>query len=125
FFFNDTATTEIYTLSLHDALPILLVIVHVEVVVQRDAFVGPLDQPSAGRVVMGGGQGQAGAIVEPHYGLHQTLAEGRLADDQATVVVLHRAGDDLGRAGRHVVDQDHQGEIVPAVAVHGGEHMLG
>src|SRR5712664_4327816 len=26
FFFNDTATTEIYTLSLHDALPILLLI---------------------------------------------------------------------------------------------------
>src|SRR5437588_3670166 len=26
FFFNDTATTEIYTLSLHDALPILRVI---------------------------------------------------------------------------------------------------
>jgi len=24
FFFNDTATTEIYTLSLHDALPIYL-----------------------------------------------------------------------------------------------------
>src|SRR3712207_7337357 len=27
FFFNDTATTEIYTLSLHDALPIWLVVV--------------------------------------------------------------------------------------------------
>src|SRR5699024_12635121 len=27
FFFNDTATTDIYTLSLHDALPILLVYV--------------------------------------------------------------------------------------------------
>ena len=26
FFFNDTATTEIYTLSLHDALPIFLAI---------------------------------------------------------------------------------------------------
>src|SRR5260370_40445859 len=26
FFFNDTATTEIYTLSLHDALPILEVV---------------------------------------------------------------------------------------------------
>src|SRR5260221_12820651 len=26
FFFNDTATTEIYTLSLHDALPILPII---------------------------------------------------------------------------------------------------
>src|SRR5947209_17954355 len=31
FFFNDTATTEIYTLSLHDALPIL----DVHVAVQR------------------------------------------------------------------------------------------
>src|SRR5262245_65595627 len=29
FFFNDTATTEIYTLSLHDALPICLCRVHV------------------------------------------------------------------------------------------------
>src|SRR3989454_1324993 len=28
FFFNDTATTEIYTLSLHDALPISIVTVH-------------------------------------------------------------------------------------------------
>jgi len=26
FFFNDTATTEIYTLSLHDALPISIVV---------------------------------------------------------------------------------------------------
>src|SRR3712207_9276843 len=26
FFFNDTATTEIYTLSLHDALPIFVVV---------------------------------------------------------------------------------------------------
>src|SRR3712207_6856452 len=28
FFFNDTATTEIYTLSLHDALPIFYVVFH-------------------------------------------------------------------------------------------------
>ena len=28
FFFNDTATTEIYTLSLHDALPISLIACH-------------------------------------------------------------------------------------------------
>src|SRR2546429_3842599 len=28
FFFNDTATTEIYTLSLHDALPIYLLKIH-------------------------------------------------------------------------------------------------
>src|SRR2546427_7205931 len=30
FFFNDTATTEIYTLSLHDALPISDLLEHVE-----------------------------------------------------------------------------------------------
>src|SRR5256885_10581564 len=37
FFFNDTATTEIYTLSLHDALPI-------------SAFVGPAYPPDVRRV---------------------------------------------------------------------------
>src|SRR3712207_7443161 len=31
FFFNDTATTEIYTLSLHDALPIWIALVPAEV----------------------------------------------------------------------------------------------
>src|SRR2546429_3914841 len=31
FFFNDTATTEIYTLSLHDALPILSRISHASI----------------------------------------------------------------------------------------------
>src|SRR3712207_8844041 len=30
FFFNDTATTEIYTLSLHDALPILVIAIATE-----------------------------------------------------------------------------------------------
>src|SRR2546422_8578479 len=38
FFFNDTATTEIYTLSLHDALPIL---VHPEVVADPAHDDGP------------------------------------------------------------------------------------
>src|SRR5438552_8932657 len=33
FFFNDTATTEIYTLSLHDALPILAAILNAAVAV--------------------------------------------------------------------------------------------
>src|SRR5260370_23583780 len=42
FFFNDTATTEIYTLSLHDALPISRVATHQMIVgidnFQRDGF---------------------------------------------------------------------------------------
>src|SRR5687768_17924680 len=39
FFFNDTATTEIYTLSLHDALPISLVL-RFRRISQRAARVG-------------------------------------------------------------------------------------
>src|SRR5256885_3923414 len=49
FFFNDTATTEIYTLSLHDALPICLQLVSVNAV---DNAVEQLTQPGvAVRVV--------------------------------------------------------------------------
>src|SRR3989441_2325300 len=45
FFFNDTATTEIYTLSLHDALPIC--VGHGEVVTGLDAHLAPdLDLPA-------------------------------------------------------------------------------
>src|SRR2546426_1290668 len=44
FFFNDTATTEIYTLSLHDALPIC--VVHAEDARQREvAQRGAVDTP--------------------------------------------------------------------------------
>src|SRR3712207_6985750 len=42
FFFNDTATTEIYTLSLHDALPIYR---------RRRDLLGSLDQGSRGHFV--------------------------------------------------------------------------
>src|SRR3712207_8988521 len=41
FFFNDTATTEIYTLSLHDALPIFAqLLLHVAQVKQGDKGAG-------------------------------------------------------------------------------------
>ena len=39
FFFNDTATTEIYTLSLHDALPILDVLVNNAAIVAQTKLV--------------------------------------------------------------------------------------
>src|SRR5256885_16701379 len=43
FFFNDTATTEIYTLSLHDALPIWMVTVApARLLVQPRGFILPL-----------------------------------------------------------------------------------
>src|SRR3712207_9328019 len=50
FFFNDTATTEIYTLSLHDALPILSLEEAVENLIEaaRTAFGHP-EQTAARR----------------------------------------------------------------------------
>ena len=52
FFFNDTATTEIYTLSLHDALPIFLE--QIECLKIRDDLVsGGLSRETA--VFLGGG----------------------------------------------------------------------
>src|SRR3990170_5203010 len=52
FFFNDTATTEIYTLSLHDALPIF----------QHHHFAG--EQP---------GVAGAGGEADPEYRLRATV----------------------------------------------------
>src|SRR6201990_3437619 len=54
FFFNDTATTEIYTLSLHDALPIYGVN-HLAAHVAVDTLEhGPLPEPAIAMLVSGG-----------------------------------------------------------------------
>src|SRR5467141_3674133 len=47
FFFNDTATTEIYTLSLHDALPILRAHTAAFRTVPRDGPIGDDDAAKA------------------------------------------------------------------------------
>src|SRR2546422_7529876 len=51
FFFNDTATTEIYTLSLHDALPISSLSQRVLVARSSDALPRELAPQSKGRCV--------------------------------------------------------------------------
>ena len=62
FFFNDTATTEIYTLSLHDALPIF-----------RDPAGHPLAQsaaaaaaPAGSAAQVAGARGRGGEIGRAH-----------------------------------------------------------
>src|SRR2546422_11071273 len=55
FFFNDTATTEIYTLSLHDALPICVDLDQLAQDVARELTVGRRE-----RVLRVGGCGQRG-----------------------------------------------------------------
>ena len=58
---------------------ILFALAVVVVVVEREVGVIALDQASAGGVVLGGGQGQAGIFGERVYGLHQAFAEGDFA----------------------------------------------
>src|SRR2546429_8658220 len=48
FFFNDTATTEIYTLSLHDALPIYRELNHIVTQDRRVWIAGLSDEGGAG-----------------------------------------------------------------------------
>src|SRR2546430_13557123 len=72
FFFNDTATTEIYTLSLHDALPILLVSRRTPLVSRGAAMVSRSTPALSGRArggiggnMTGGGRG-VGRRSEEH-----------------------------------------------------------
>src|ERR1035441_11060848 len=69
FFFNDTATTEIYTLSLHDALPIYILQVDFQLLAE-DALYRNLGRLHAQRVVI------EAALAERErtlFGLDQTL----------------------------------------------------
>src|SRR2546422_4117373 len=67
FFFNDTATTEIYTLSLHDALPISLQARPLAAAVSGEARRARAGR--AGRALHLGGCGRHGAIGLPAGGL--------------------------------------------------------
>ena len=62
--------------------------------------VGALDQTSARCVVAGNRQAKCGVVGKIKLALHETFAEGRLADDQTAIPVLNGAGDDFaGRRG--------------------------
>src|SRR3712207_7852525 len=61
FFFNDTATTEIYTLSLHDALPIFDVVGEVERA--GGLLAGVPEHPD--RLAVGGGHGHVHRVLHP------------------------------------------------------------
>src|SRR5256885_14252708 len=91
FFFNDTATTEIYTLSLHDALPISQAL---QLGVERVPFEVEIVEVKAGEVVeVGGGAGRDGyaihAFATEHgggsvgYSLREHERPGRFDPDKA------------------------------------------
>ena len=78
FFFNDTATTEIYTLSLHDALPIL-----------GGQLIGFQSYRGGAGKLAGDQSGRAGAV-----GGLATADEGAAQIDRADGNRGRRAGDD-------------------------------
>src|SRR3712207_7534896 len=69
FFFNDTATTEIYTLSLHDALPI-------SVRLQPGEEAGIAEQAVFGNL----------RIAGAHVARRQRVEQGRIGDHQDRLV---------------------------------------
>src|SRR3712207_9354437 len=77
FFFNDTATTEIYTLSLHDALPIC------DVVVARRRAAVTLDGDLERRVAGGG-------LLHPHRDPHRLRSEEHTSELQSRQYLVCR-----------------------------------
>src|SRR3712207_8340568 len=61
-FFNDTATTEIYTLSLHDALPIL------------GTMPGPLSQDLRDRLTAAVAAGSSARAAAERFGVSESTA---------------------------------------------------
>src|SRR3712207_7752084 len=79
FFFNDTATTEIYTLSLHDALPI--------------SYTGPLtvtDDPSVFKSALGALYASGGWDC-PELSMSGTLQALNAADDAVDLFLFTRS----------------------------------
>src|ERR1019366_3177237 len=108
FFFNDTATTEIYTLSLHDALPIYGHRLGPEGVREPDskpvAANGDMDDlaqgllvelqpPAAHRVVRAGRRGTGGPSRDPVGILRLGLRRGREADGRRNGEQQRRRGE--------------------------------
>src|SRR3712207_9093881 len=74
FFFNDTATTEIYTLSLHDALPIC-----------RRARRRRLRPAARGAGHGGGGRRRGSALPRPRRVQHEDRKSTRLNSSHANI----------------------------------------
>src|SRR5262245_29149523 len=78
-----------------------------------------LDQTARRRVVLRGRERERPAVAERVDALDEPLAERRLADDEAAVVILDAARDDLARGRRAVVDEDDERGLGAMVALGG------
>src|SRR5208282_4437310 len=71
------------------------------------------------------GQREAGVLRYLINGLYQALAEGGFAHDQSAVMVLQGAGDNLGRRGGSMVDEDNDRVFGARLAVGRTVDLLG
>src|SRR2546425_13217133 len=98
FFFNDTATTEIYTLSLHDALPLSIrnrgrargnpqdVVLYIHDVIRKLRFYAPLDLLDGRGAILAV---QAARIVhQDNVPLHGVSEDGLQLRGKSLVVTL-------------------------------------
>src|SRR5256885_14850092 len=91
FFFNDTATTEIYTLSLHDALPILVMNADVQAVIIKDnfRFKSQFDAPLLRSYLEQHLSQECGSLEPKDYGVALARAIGKIRpelEDRKSVV---------------------------------------
>src|SRR6478735_7672055 len=109
FCFTDTATTEIYTLSLHDALPIFAAAARGLVRIERG--VGHETQTREHQPAIGGGIELAQEIVVArrapalHGGIRATQAEAQADETDARVDVEEHAEERQARVGEHEQQQ--------------------
>src|SRR5260221_11310444 len=103
FFFNDTATTEIYTLSLHDALPIWWIAEHITLNAPTTAYVSNVT----------GALATAELVTDPGYWARHMCQPVRFEEGLATALgrtssafVEIRPGKSLGAMARSHADCD-------------------
>ena len=72
-----------------------------------------------------GGEGQAGVVRDLEDGLDKALAEGGLADDEGTIVILEGARDDLSCGRSVAIDKDDDGVFRSLLAAGGAVDLIG
>src|SRR2546426_3200021 len=105
FFFNDTATTEIYTLSLHDALPISK---HLEVChLLAERLGGYEPDPGEAGLARASNHPFAPAALDPHPPGEARIAALGALDDQLHLKPYlshpHHAKDEVGRVALRLI----------------------
>src|SRR2546422_1308745 len=116
FFFNDTATTEIYTLSLHDALPISLNPHYVEALVHRAIVLNELGREAEADAAF---RRAAQVGGEPRQGFSAHVAA-KLANQHAALGDAYLEAGGLAQA----IEQ-YQAALVLGPAFHDLRYKLG